>query len=223
MRMPHTSTVLKDTNFSFYENMEIERFQCFASLIGLQHGKDIDIIYPYIKEAGHIMEIGSGYGRVLDFLFQKGYKGKVTAVERVPQLIEYLAKKFEAEQVELLDVDIRDYYADLKVDHILWLWSGILELTSEEQHEAVSHCYDFLEEGGSLIIEAPWQSISKTGRLDEDKKSIKFQTEWGTLNAYFTSLEDVQDFAKECGFKDISYTVYKTDADLERVVYFLKK
>ncbi|MEH0156992.1 class I SAM-dependent methyltransferase [Limibacter armeniacum] len=225
--MPGTPdySLQKDGNFSFYENITLEKFQYFANVIGLHTGKDIDIIYPRIKDAEEIVELGPGYGRALDFILEKGYKGKITGVERIPQFVNYMNERYKG-SVTVEELDIRDYRFELprKVGAVLWLWSGILELTAEEQLNCIAECSRSLVDGGVLVIEAPYQEIKKLGNVeDSSSKKIKFETEWGTLNAYFTSLDDIENFASKTGFSRVDYTVYKTDTDLERVVYFLYK
>lgn len=214
-------TMIKDCNFSFYENIPLDRFLYFAEIIGLHKGKDLDVIYPLIKDCDYILELGSGYGRAINFILEKGFKGRITSLERIHQLIDYQKDRF-GDRLDFIETDIREHHCEEKTDAILWLWSGILELTAEEQLASIQHCYECLNEGGQLIIEAPYEDIKKFGDVEEDGH-VTFTTEWGTLNAYFTSMKDIEKYTKESGFSRLDHIIYKTDTDLERIVYILKK
>ncbi len=215
-----------DTNLEFYRLMKLEKFKQFAELLGLDTGADLEIIYPLIQKSNSVVELGTGYGRVVDTLFRKGYKGQITAVERVPEYVGFLENTF-ADQIasghlSISQQDIRQLSIELQADTILWLWSGILEQTDEEQEVSLSHCYQLLKPGGLMFIEAPYQKVHKVGEV-ADAKNITLKTEWGELHAYFTYPEDIKRLSEKCGFSSWELLVYKTATNLERAIYKLTK
>ncbi len=212
--------MIPDSNLSFYQNIDLDVFRHYAKIIGLDSGADIEIIYPYIADSQVIVELGSGYGRAIHWIHQKGFRGKIIAIERVPEFVKYLSEHFP-NSIDILQQDIREFELPQKVNAILWLWSGILEQSPEEQEFSVKKCYDFLEKDGKLIIETPYQNLHRFGEKKADKK-VKFETEWGVLDAYFTEIEDVKHFAQKAGFS-FSYQIYTTATNLERIIYLLVK
>ncbi|PWJ43675.1 methyltransferase family protein [Sediminitomix flava] len=200
--------------------MEISQFKKFANLIGLDQGEDIDEIYDEISKADRVLELGSGYGRVIEVLRRKGFKGVISGVERSLKLREYVQNTFN-EDVRLfkeLPLELNE-----KFDAILYVWSGILEQERDIQKDIVKQCAELLDEGGKLLIETPFKEIKKLGDLKEDTKTIRVKEEWGTLSAYFTSAQDIEEYAKEAGFKNIREVYYHTRTNLSRIFYILQK
>ncbi|OHX68183.1 class I SAM-dependent methyltransferase [Flammeovirga pacifica] len=210
-------------NVAFYENMPIKVFKHFADQIGLAKGEDLDQIYTTISNGKEIMEFGSGYGRIVKSLKKKGFKGNLYAVEIVDGLVEKL-KLEEDDQVKVIHSDLRSLqWEENSLDYILWMWSGILELTSKEQEEVICKAYKWLKKGGAFIIECPMdKAISKVGMLSNDKK-IVVEQEWGVLNATLVEAEDVAFYSSKAGFESHSLHTYCTTTDLTRAIYTLKK
>ncbi len=223
--MEHSLTdtaAFNDSNIEFYTRLDLEKFKGFAEMLGLDTGVDIDRLYPYIAQADTVVELGSGYGRALGFILNKGFKGRLIAVERIAVTAAFLAETFKG-SVEVLQQDIKNLKLDTHdVDAILWLWSGILELSVEEQLESVRNCSRYLRPGGRLIIEAPYQKLHKVGQMSENKH-IYLKTEWGTLHAYLTDMQEVRSYYEACHFSGFEYFTYKTATGIERVFYILTK
>lgn len=213
--------ISNDDNIAFYNGMEEERFRGFSQILGMDAGNDISAIYPQIKEAEVLVELGSGYGRVINNLLQRGYQNKLIAIEVVKPFVEILKRKFTG-KVEIVHQNIKTLQLEVKADAILWMWSGILELPVKEQLRAVQWSYEHLKEGGKLIIEIPYQKIHYIGQMSE-QKLVKVETEWGVLHAYLTNGEEITQYAQACGFKTVEEIVYKTGKDVERAIYVLEK
>jgi SAM-dependent methyltransferase len=213
--------MLADQNLDFYRKMKLEKFQHFAEMLGLDKGADIDVIMPYLKKAKVVAELGTGYGRALKFIKEKGFRGQLIAVERVPELLSYLKKYFP--ETYLIHQDIRNLSLPMKADVILWLWSGILEQDAEEQMVCVKKCYENLNEGGMLMIDIPHGKVHKVGEFGNTNKEIRVKTEWGELVAYFTGEEDIEKLSKENNFSSYQKLIYNTDKGFERAIYILKK
>ncbi|MCS7005247.1 MAG: class I SAM-dependent methyltransferase [Cytophagales bacterium] len=211
---------VSEGNYEFYRRIQIPIFQHYAKLTGMDTGKDIDIIYPMIEKSTLVVELGAGYGRSVQFLLQKGFCGRLVLVERVPEMIEYLKQAFPP--LEILQTDIRYLQLPFQADVLLWLWSGILELSRQEQTQTVQQLYKNLKKGGLLFIEAPYQRIQVVGSHTSEKL-IKLETEWGTLTAYLPSPEEVESDARLAGFSSFKKILYRSQTDLERVIYLLTK
>jgi len=71
-----------DDNLLIYNAMPLSEFRNTAINGGLENGCALDQIAHYIFKASSILEVGAGYGRVIANLLNKGYSGKLTAIER---------------------------------------------------------------------------------------------------------------------------------------------
>ncbi|MBD0402821.1 bifunctional 2-polyprenyl-6-hydroxyphenol methylase/3-demethylubiquinol 3-O-methyltransferase UbiG [Flammeovirga sp. EKP202] len=213
----------KDSNASFYSNMPLDIFMGFAEKIGLSEGEDVDQIYEDIKESSLLIEFGSGYGRVIQALKTKNFQGQIVGIERVHELTEILKEK-ASENITIVEDDLcyLDWHRE-KADTILWMWSGILELTPDDQQKVITKAYDMLVDGGQLIIECPFNdSISKVGMLSNDKK-IVVKEAWGVLDATLVESNDIENYSSNAGFSSHSLRKYETTTNLTRAIYTLIK
>jgi trans-aconitate methyltransferase len=218
--MPTTIPRFNDKNIDFYRNIKMDTFQHLAGVIGFDTSVDIDILFPIVKEASTLLELGAGYGRVIKALLHRGFKGKIIAVERVAELIDYL-KQHIPELVVLQQQDIKHLQLNQEVEAITWLWSGILELSNEEQKETVKHLYTLLATNGVLILEIP-RKVKYVGVHIGDQK-IKVEAEWGTLDAYLPRHEEMIAYSQAAGFTSIQCIEYQTNTQLDRSLYILRK
>ncbi|MEN7548855.1 class I SAM-dependent methyltransferase [Rapidithrix thailandica] len=212
---------VNDNNIDFYEKIDLQNFKHLARLIGLEQGADIDIIYPFIKDLDTVVELGSGYGRALKFLLQKGYAGHLIGVERSQKLLKLLNGKF-AQQAEILHQDLKQLQLTCQPDAILWLWSGVLELSKSEQLESIKRFHALLRKDGLLILETPYKQIHKVGQKIHGKH-LEFVTDWGKIDAYYTDEEEVEEYFKVCHFSEMHTVTYQTSTGYSRIFYILKK
>ena len=209
-------------NYDFYDAMDLQQFEKFAELTGFDTGVDIELLYPHIQHAKVLVEFGSGYGRAIKFLLQKGFEGKLVGVERIQSLVDRLKKLYEAEKVSFVHQDIAELNLPIKADAIVWLWSGILELTPEDQQEAISRAYHLLQDGGQFVVESPHKTIKVVGELNDERK-IVVKTDWGVLEAYLPIEEEIRNYASNAGFSSVEVQYYQSSTQLDRVFYILRK
>lgn len=58
-------------NVDFYQNIPINKLAEISEVCGLDSCCDVKAILPYLLEESSILEIGSGYGRVINYLQKK--------------------------------------------------------------------------------------------------------------------------------------------------------
>ncbi len=217
----NTTKKTQKGNFDFYSAMQLEHFKEFANLTGFDTGIDIDILFPYLKNAETLVELGAGYGRAIHFLLQRGFEGEIIAVERIDRLIPHLQQRFQ-NQINLLQQDITELKLPEKADFVMWLWSGILELNSSEQLKSIKQVYKNLKEGGTFAIESPDKTVKVVGKLAEDRK-VTLETDWGALEAYLPTESEIEEYSQQAGFTHFQVIRYKSTVGLERIFYLLKK
>ena len=102
------------------------------------------------------------------------------------------------------------------------MWSGILEQNKATQRQCIEKVYTELQEGGHLIIEVPQDKIKFVGK-QVDEHYIRVETEWGILEAYLPDQEEIKEISQDVGYSDFQLVEYKSDTNLNRVMYILKK
>ena len=205
-------------NIDFYKNIQIGKFKELAGVTGFDTGVDIDQIYPQIKDAKAIAELGVGYGRAVEQLLERGFEGKIYGIERIPSFINYMEKAYNNENLFMLHQDIEELELPEKVDAVLWLWSGILEQNLEKQRDSICRIRKYLKTGGKLFIEAPQDKIKFVG-MKINKHYIRVEMDWGTLDAYMPYEEDMQLIKESCHYKSLEMIKYQSVTGLDRVFY----
>ncbi len=209
-------------NIDFYRNIEIEKFKELAGVTGFDTGIDIDQIYPQIKDAKAIAELGVGYGRAVQQLLKRGYEGKIYGVERVKSLLDRMEKEYENENVFMLHQDIEELDLPEKVDAVLWLWSGVLEQNLEQQRDSICKIRKYLKTGGKVFIEAPQDKIKFVG-IKINKHYIRVEMEWGTLDTYMPYEDDMRLIKESCHYSSLETIKYQSVTGLDRVFYVFEK
>jgi len=208
-------------NINFYRNIQIEKFKELAGVTGFDTGVDIDQIYPQIKDAKSIAELGVGYGRAIEQLLERGFEGKIYGIERIESFVNYMEKEYNNENLFMLHQDIEELELPEKVDAVLWLWSGILEQNLERQKDSICRIRKYLKTGGKLFIEAPQDKIKFVG-MKINKHYIRVEMEWGTLDAYMPYEEDMQLIKESCHYKSLEMIKYQSVTGLDRVFYIFE-
>lgn len=212
---------MNDKNIGFYNNLGVEPFKKLSEIGGFSSHIDLEIIYPHIKDSKSIVELGAGYGRCLDYFIDKGFHGKLIAVEKAKPYLDYLKKNY-SHKAEILDKDIKKLELPEKVDTILWMFSGIIDFSPEEQMEVLKRLNGLLNEKGKLAIDIPKLGF-QTYADHSDEQHLKFESEYGLLECYIPSWEDMTEYQVKCGFSHVIRLGYKTTTEKERTIYILSK
>lgn len=213
-------TDMNDNNVAFYRKIKIDRFREIAALLGFHTGIDLDVLLPHIRHAKVLIELGVGFGRVIKALLDRDFGGKIIGIERSPELFQFLKTQFPP-SVQLFEQNIRHFEIGQNADAILYMWSGILELSLHEQHEAVRHFSQKLNPKGILVLEIPRQ-VKYMG-VSVGNQNLKVETEWGVLDAFLPTHEQMLELVEIGGFESLKVIDYQTVADLSRAMYLYQK
>lgn len=208
-------------NLDYYENIPVELLQHYAAIGGFDNGCDVDVIYDdYIVHSTSILDVGSGYGRVLQHLLNRGYTGKITAIERSKKLYDFMLNKF-ANKVEILNCSVDDFICGTPFDIVLWMWSNISEWPQQEQAKELRLLSSFCKPGGFLILDTISHSITPINVTTYQTQSYVAETEYGTAYGYIPSLDEINGYAKEIGAISIKNIPYKTSTGRDRFIHIL--
>lgn len=212
---------INERNFNFYNQIGIDTFQSLAQDGGFSTFVDLEIAYRYIQPNENIVEIGAGYGRCIEFLISKKHEGKIIAVEQSAKLCAHLHEKYD-HSVEIVEGDIYKISFDQQIDAALWMWSGIIDFSLEEQAANVKHIFDLLSAKGKLFIDIP-RIGTQTIASHIDQQRIKLTTAFGEIECYIPLSSEVKEYAHAAGFTRVDEINYETATDKKRTMYILKK
>jgi SAM-dependent methyltransferase len=222
-------------NIPFYDNIDIAAFKQQYQITGFSLNKDMDIIYPIIQNTEAVAEIGVGYGRVVSYLLEKGYKGKIIGVERTSKYMSEVKQLVgESPQVEYYFEDVLELTLKEKVDALFSI-GNFTEFDNTEQLLLLKKYKEFLKPGGKAFLELPGEYVlsqeylTKRGfkkEATEDEQAspqhVRVKSPHGDLFGYIPFSTEVQQNAKEAGFASVEKIEYSVrDKDHQRTIYVL--
>jgi hypothetical protein len=212
---------VNERNFDFYNIIGLDTFQTLAQEGGFHTYVDLEIAYRYIQPDDAIVEIGAGYGRCIDFLLLKKHKGEIFAVEQSSNLCSHLRQKY-SDTIQLIEGDIYKINFDHGIDTALWMWSGIIDFSKEEQAAVLKHLFEILSPKGKVFIDIPRIGF-KTYAKHSDSQNIKLTTDFGEIECYIPLSSEIKDYADAAGFTRVDEINYETDTEKKRTMYILMK
>jgi SAM-dependent methyltransferase len=150
-------------NISFYENLELSKYQDFAKVSGLFDREDVLALLPYLSNAKSILEVGAGFGRAVDALLCFCPTAKITALEVCSHMCYYMQRRY------IDDFNIRVVQADFlgsslvhhSYDLITMFWSTLTSFSVDEQQRCFCRMANLLTEDGKFALDLFEGSSSK--------------------------------------------------------------
>ncbi|HXA00564.1 MAG TPA: class I SAM-dependent methyltransferase [Cytophagaceae bacterium] len=212
---------MNEKNFDFYRNLGVDPFKKLAVVGGFNSFTDLELTYPFVKHSESILELGAGYGRCLDFFIAKEYTGKLIAVEQSDPLVKYLKQHYSS-RVEILQEDIKTLELKEKVDAALWMWSGIIDFSKEEQLNTTRHIVSLLNHSGRLVVDTPRIGF-QTFATHSNDHTIHLDSSYGTLDCYIPDEKEMRELKEKLNMKQLDVIHYLTATDKQRTLYILTK
>lgn len=209
----------KDNDLFYETHPEILR--AWAKAGGLSTWPDLIAIEPYIATADSILEIGSGYGRVLQYITQHHPDKKISGVEKSQNLFNTLTAQFK-QNVTLHQCDIAHFNPMTSYDLILWLWSGLTDFSELEQPNIIKHIQPLLTTCGTLIIETFPHDLTPSNGSITETQSYKLTHGDSSLHGYIPSPAQMKTYAAHAALDVTKIIEYKTASQRSRKLYVLK-
>ncbi|GJM07633.1 MAG: hypothetical protein DHS20C10_13670 [marine bacterium B5-7] len=147
-----------DDNQAFYENIPLDQFQKFAKTSGLHKHADLNILLPNILKANTILEVGAGYGRVIEYLLRFKSPQQIHAIEKSGRLHKQLCARYPHLK-NIQHDDILTFKTERRYDLILLLWSSLYEFSQAEQFQLLSILKNLLRDTHSkIVIDVPYST-----------------------------------------------------------------
>ena len=204
-------------NASFYDEMPMADFMDHAVQAGIAKGEDLEHIKGLILQSKSILEVGTGYGRVLKYILQLGFDGLLSAVERNAHYAGSCKKQFGS-RVNIYNEDVLEWKEDIKCDLILWMWSSISEFQPQEQANLISNLSKALSKSGSLIVDVITSASKANLELSQECAYYHIRGESGYQeDVYMPSVSEVLAYASSC-FRGHRLTPYETKNGVSRTI-----
>ncbi|MEW6055329.1 MAG: class I SAM-dependent methyltransferase [Bdellovibrionota bacterium] len=212
------------SNISFYEALGPLELQRFAQTIDLEKCPDLDQLKNYIDHSTHVLEIGAGYGRVIQGLRERRPELKITAVELAKNSVTHLQKRFQnTPNLRILSGDILEVPTRQEYDLALWLWSGLADLNRLEQRLCVKRLATLLFPSGALAIDLPADvtnmnattSIENYYKLRLDPKLLYY--------GYIPPKDELIALCSKASLIHVQEVCYSTSTGKQRLLEVFKK
>ncbi|MDF2940013.1 MAG: methyltransferase family protein [Gammaproteobacteria bacterium] len=208
-------------NADYYEKVPHHVLRQYPIKGGLENGCDIDLIFPYIINTTSLIEAGAGYGRVIRNLIDRGYQGKIYALERSQNLCNHLKNEFHS-QVNVICDDVQTYIPSEKVDAVLFMWSTISDFPKSQYLKLLTHTAKWLKPEGICIIETISHLLIPHNTGATFQQSYAAETEYGTLKGYLPSSEEIEAVATQLEFK-VKKVPYQSETGRDRIIHILSR
>ena len=224
---PSSQELIKDLywnnndNTNFYEQVNFLHLIEAAHKAGLASGCDILELKSYWQNAMSILEIGAGYGRVIDCLLRFGCKSKISAIERSDYFFEILSSKYK-NRIELIHKSLSGNHGiTVKYDLVLFLWTGIYEFHPLEQRNLIKTLTNFLNKNGNLIIDTMGENIIPQD-VKYRQRMYKLTINSNSIRGYGVKHKEIKCYARSCGFKHVIHKPYVTQTGRRRAFHIIK-
>lgn len=207
-----------ETCDEFYANIaKTEDLQFYAQMAGLDDGCDVKLISGYLINTKNLLDIGSGFGRVIDFVLDCGYTGKIISIELIDEYCKLLKRKF-GDQIFLINENIIKFETNEKFDTILWLWDGLTAFSKDMQDMLIKKLINILAEKGYLIFDT----------IDQYKNKIPFRSyvsehKHGRIVGNIPSYDDIRAISDSLRITNLLVIDYKTRTEVHRKLYILQR
>lgn len=189
------------------------------------YNQDLQLLLPYFKQVDTILEVGPGFGRVLDFLLQNCLPLSVSAVETSSIFCDYLSRRYLAD-VTLHHRNILQFDSDHQFDMVLLLWSTIVDFVAFEQQQLIDKLSHVLSDDGFLAIDMLIDPLRSGSATDYSGRELSIDDGMIRHRGYLPTKNELNAMAHNAGlelFDAIEYVVPKSSDQPLRVLSIFRK
>lgn len=160
----------RNRNKKFYDAISHAHLHNLVKMCGLQANVDLLPLKNRIKNARSILEVGAGYGRVIDFMRAVNPSAKIDTIEYSHALCATLRSQYN-DTVAIIETDLTKIKPKTlgKYSLITWMWGSIIDIDPTQRLKFLKKIYRALRVGGTIIIDVP---VCDTTEWDDRKSTI---------------------------------------------------
>lgn len=220
----HFKNWSNENNRPYYDDeYTVEALKTYATRGGLDTYQDLKLVFPYILKASSILEIGAGYGRVIDYLLNLKFKKQLYAIERSPTFCKLLRKKYARNTINIIEDNIQTTSSLKPVDIVLWMWSGISDFSQQEQLLVIKKISTLINPQGHLIIETFHHTTKPINAIVSTNQSYVIPSGKRIVYGYIPSPQEIEKYAVAAEFMNVKHLEYQTTTGRPRNMYILSK
>lgn len=206
-------------NCNAYNHLKVSWLKDKARRVGLSDCSDLQALMPYLSHKNHILDVGAGYGRVLNYLDQRGFKN-IEGIDYVPHFIQEASKVNE--HIRLYRGDFLTYVFNNKYDVVFMLWAFIMEFDRATQLRLIRKGLQILAPQGILVVELIDNQLPDECSSTEDG-IIELDMDGYPFNGVITSVEDIKAILRKVGANLTGLFTYRTDNNNVRTLMIISR
>lgn len=209
-------TAKNQDTVAIYEDIGPEGLKAYAAAIGLDECPDLARISSIVTQSRSILEVGGGYGRVIQGVLQKAAPDRCIALEQAENNYAYLCSRFKDNpKVQVIKQSLFEYNTPDRFDLVLWMWSGYADLNYTEQTAALRKVGGMMNDKGILVIDLPEGS--------EDQCWLMTLPSGLIYTGHLPSEARLSKDAELAGFASVQAQTYSTCKGSERRLYIIQR
>lgn len=210
-------------NFAFYDKLGVLGLIDRAMKCGLEDQPDLEALRPIFSglSSPNILDIGSGYGRVSDWLMRNVKNVSITLVEHSKPLFLYLERKFNSSNCTVLNEDILNMSLNENFDLALLLWSGIADFSESEKPILLERVSKRIKEDGKLVIDLPPEVTRDAIRKEEGQLVLNVSK--STHHGHLPSETELKELMINCSFTQSQKIDYISSNGLSRRLFVFSR
>lgn len=186
--------------------------------------QDMRIFAPYYMHAKNLLEIGSGYGRCIDYLLANQFGGNITGVDYSPMMCAKLQERYQnVPNVRIINQSILDFDSAERFDAVLATFSVFMEFSDAEHETLLRNLHRLMCDGASLLIDVSRGASGNSNFEFDDNSTAVAEAEFGTITVRYVSQPYMQQLAEKTGFQITAYVEYLQKPKLNRIAYVFEK
>jgi len=211
-----------EDNRDFYEAVSVEKFKKWAELGGFDVGCDLDLVLDRLKMSDSILEVGAGYGRVIEYLIKNKLQAKLYAIERSKNLCDYLNKVY-GNKASIVCDDVSNATFDRKFEAIIWLWSNISDFSKDEHVAILTKISSLLAPSGFLVTDILLDDFDRENVNTNVDRNYMVKYDDKIAYGYLPTKHEMLNYAEIVGFNKVEIIPYKTKTLRQRCLFVLSE
>jgi phospholipid N-methyltransferase len=189
---------------------------------GLATNKDLTFIQELVQQAETILEIGAGYGRIVNGIKAISQQTHIDAIEKNPLIFKQLRTLSHVAGVTLYNQDIFDFlsHSNKQYDLVLLLWSTLAVFSPAEQFTLLERLKCHLNRGGKIVIDF---FLSAKGNLKPHIMNNYYHViaDQTSHFGYLCPRNRLKKIVEALGYANINFYEYTADQEVIRQIAIL--